>query len=165
MGTLSGKRSKTTDRSAEDQIAGFVAKFDPANAKTIRACRAALRKRFPTAFELVYDNYNFLVFGFCASEQPSDCILSLAAAANGVGLSFYRGASLPDPHKRLQGSGSQNRFVRLPEASVLSEPPVAALIDAAVAQSAKPMPKSGRGKTIIRSISAKQRPRRAKSAR
>jgi len=67
----------------------------------------------PTANELVYDNYNFFVIGYCSTERPSDCIASIAAAANGVGLSFYRGASLPDPHGLLLGSGSQNRFVRL----------------------------------------------------
>ena len=31
------------------QIAGFIAKFDAANAKLIRAARAAMRKRYPTA--------------------------------------------------------------------------------------------------------------------
>ena len=38
------------------QLTGFIAKFDPAMAKLIRACRAAMRKRFPTANEMVYDN-------------------------------------------------------------------------------------------------------------
>jgi hypothetical protein len=60
----------------------------------------------PTANELVYDNYNFFVIGYCSTERPSDCIASIAAAANGVGLSFYRGVSLPDPHGLLLGSGS-----------------------------------------------------------
>src|SRR5215216_3076757 len=90
---------RTAANSTAEQIASFVARFDPAVRTLIRASRRALRKRLPTAVELVYDNYNFLVFGFCASERPSDCIVSLAAAANGVGLSFYRGASLPDPER------------------------------------------------------------------
>ncbi len=142
------------------QIEAFIAKFDRANAKVIRAVRADLRKRFPTAFELAYDNYNFLAIGYSASERPSDCILSLAAAANGVGLSFYYGAALPDPQKILLGSGNQNRFIRLPSPAVLAQPAVAALIGAAVAQARTPLPTSGKGRTIIKSISAKQRPRR-----
>ena len=73
----------------EKQLAGFIAKFEPANAKLIKQCRAELRKLFPTANELVYDNYNFFVIGYCPTEKPSDCIVSIAAAANGVGLSFY----------------------------------------------------------------------------
>lgn len=145
------------------QIAGFVAKFDPATASRIRSARRALRKRLPTAIELVYDNYNFLVFGFCANERASSCIVSLAAAANGVGLSFFYGATLPDPQKILLGSGTQNRFVRLPTAATLTEPAVEALIKAAIKQSKFPLPVSGGGYTLIKSISAKQRPRRAAS--
>src|ERR671920_2627073 len=100
--------------SAARQVASFVAKFDPANAKLIRACRAAMRRRLPTAHELVYDNYNFLAIGYSASERASDCVVSLAAGSNGVSLSFYYGATLRDPTGILLGSGNQNRFVRLP---------------------------------------------------
>ena len=146
--------------SAEKQMKEFIAKFDPEIAKLIRSCRAALRKRFPTADELVYDNYNFFVIGFSASERPSDCLVSLAANSKGVGLSFYYGSTLPDPKKILLGSGSQNRFIRLESAATLARPEVEALLRAAAAQSEVPLPATGRGKTIIRSISAKQRPRR-----
>jgi hypothetical protein len=142
------------------QLAGFIAKFDPKTGKLIRAMRQALRKRYPTANELVYDNYNFFVIGFCATERPSDCMFSLAANAKGVGLSFYYGSTLPDPHKILMGGGSQNRFIRLPEVATLSKPEVMALLQAAVAQAKSPLPPTGGGKLIIRSVSAKQRPRR-----
>ena len=145
---------------AEKQLAGFVAKFDPIIGKQILSVRRALRKRFPTANELVYDNYNFFVIGYCSTERPSDCILSIAAGANGIGLSFYHGATLPDPHQLLLGSGSQNRFLRIASAAVLSRPGVEELIGAAIQQAVRPLPTSGRGKLIIRSISKKQRSRR-----
>ena len=147
--------------SAARQVASFVAKFDPANAKLIRACRAAMRRRLPTAHELVYDNYNFLAIGYSASERASDCVVSLAAGSNGVSLSFYYGATLRDPTGILLGSGNQNRFVRLASAKTLAEPAVDRLIDAALAQAKTPMPTSGKTRTIVKSISAKQRPRRA----
>ena len=44
------------EQSPEKQLAGFIAKFDPANAKLIRALRTELRKLLPTAVEIVYDN-------------------------------------------------------------------------------------------------------------
>src|SRR5580704_11945132 len=88
---------------ADQQLKGFIAKFDPAMGKLIRECRSAMRKRFPTANELVYDNYNFFVVGYCTTERPSDCVVSLAANAKGIGLSFYHGATLPDPHRILEG--------------------------------------------------------------
>jgi hypothetical protein len=144
----------------EKQLAGFIAKFDPANARLIRECRAELRRLLPMAVEIVYDNYNFFVIGYSTTERPSDCIVSLAAAANGVGLSFYYGASLPDPQHLLLGSGKQNRFVRLPDGKMLLSTGVLALIKAAVAQAKIPLPTKGGGGTIIKSLSAKQRPRR-----
>lgn len=142
------------------QLASFLAKFDPAMTARIRAARTALRKRLPTAHELVYDNYNFFVIGFCTTLRPSSCIVSLVASANGVALSFYYGADLPDPQGALLGSGSQNRFVRLDSAATLDEPAVAALVRAAIAQADPPLATSGRGSLVIRSISARQRPRR-----
>src|SRR5712692_988372 len=146
---------------AEKQLQGFIDKFDPKHQALIRAARKALRNRLPAASELVYDNYNFFVIGYSSTERPSDSIVSLAAGANGVGLSFpYCGATLPDPHKLLLGSGNQNRFIRLASAQTLARPEVEALIAAAVARAGTPLPPKGRGTLVIRSISAKQRPRR-----
>jgi Domain of unknown function (DU1801) len=151
---------RTSGESPARQLAGFIAKFDPDVARVIRQARAALRKRMPAAFELVYDNYNFFVIGYSSTLRPSDCIVSLAAAANGVGLAFYYGASLPDPAGILQGSGTQNRFIRLDSARTLGKPAVKALIAAAIAHGKTPLARTGGGELIIRSISAKQRPRR-----
>jgi hypothetical protein len=145
---------------AEKQLNTFIDKFDPKNQTLIRALRKALRKRLPTAHELVYDNYNFFVIGYAPTERPSDSILSIAAAANGVGLCFIRGANLPDPRKILLGSGKQTRFIRIESAKVLASTEVEALIAAAVAQSKAPLPATGKGKPVIRSVSAKQKARR-----
>ncbi len=93
-------------------------------------------------------------------STASDSIVSIAARANGVGLCFIRGASLPDPKKLLLGSGNQTRFIRLESAAVLARPEVEALIAAAIARAKTPLPATGRGQLIIRSVSAKQRPRR-----
>ncbi len=145
---------------AEEQLKSFIDKFDPKHQAVIRSVRKFLRKRFPAANEIVYDNYNFFVIGYSPTERPSDTIVSLAGAANGIGLSFYHGATLPDPHKLLQGEGKQNRFIRLPSVEVLEQPEVAALLDAAVEQAPVSLPNSVKGKLIIQSISAKQKPRR-----
>jgi hypothetical protein len=143
------------------QLASFIARFDPAVARQIRSSRAAMRKRLPTALELVYDNYNFLAIGYSSTERASDCVVSLACGSNGVSLSFYYGATLPDPDGVLLGSGNQNRFVRLESAKTLATPAVERLIAAALAQAKTPMPASVKTRTIVKSVSAKQRPRRA----
>ena len=157
---MTTKRAATKSApNPEAQLKGFIAKFSPAHQVLIRAVRKALQKRFPLAYELVYDNYNFFVIGYGPTEKPSEAILSMAAGANGVGLCFLHGAKLLDPKKILLGSGTQTRFIRLPTADVLARPEVEALIKAAVAQSKKPFRSSGQSELIIRSVSKKQRPR------
>ncbi|HKW48345.1 MAG TPA: DUF1801 domain-containing protein [Gemmatimonadaceae bacterium] len=156
---MTAKTSRAAARDAESQLDSFVKKFDPDNQALIVRIRKALRRRFPTANELVYDNYNFFVIGYSPTERPSDTIVSMAAAANGVGLCFIQGARLKDPHKMLSGSGKQTRFLRLPSPEILARPEVEELIAAAIAQSKTPLPEKG-GALVIRSVSAKQRPRR-----
>src|SRR4051812_29953361 len=105
------------------QLAGFIAKYEARVAKLARSARAALRKQLPTAVEQVYDNYNFLAIGYCSTKRTSDCIVSLAVSPKGVALSFYHGATLPDPAGLLLGSGRQNRFVRLESTPTLTNAP------------------------------------------
>jgi hypothetical protein len=150
---------RTAAREAERQLRAFIGKFGPAHQRLIRRARRSLRRRFPTAYELVYDNYNFFVIGYSPTERPSDAILSLTAAANGIGLCFMHGATLRDPRKILLGSGRQTRFIRLESADALARPDVDALIAAATAQAQTPLRPTGAGRVIIRSVSARQRPR------
>jgi len=152
--------STCTAANAKEQLAAFIRKFDRTDQRLIRAVRRALRRRFPTANELVWDNYNFFVIGYSPTVRPSDAIVSMAARANGVGLCFIRGATLPDPKKVLLGSGNQTRFIRIDSPQVLERPEVEARVAAAIAQARVPLPAAGRGKLIIRSVSTKQRPRR-----
>jgi hypothetical protein len=156
--------ARTADPSAIQQLRGFIGKFDPKHQRLIRALRTALRRRLPTAQEMVYDNYNFFVIGYGATDRPSDAILSIAAGANGVSLCFLYGAKLPDPAGMLMGSGTQTRFVRVESANALKTRELRALIDAAVQDSPAPFPRAGSGRLIIRSVSRKQRPRRRKTA-
>jgi len=144
---------------ARGRLEGFISKFSPPDQRLIRAVRSALRKRLPTAHELVYDNYNFFVIGYSPTERPSDAIVSLAARAGGVGVCFIHGAALPDPEGLLLGSGKQTRFLRVPAAGLLARPAVERLFAAAIARSKAPLPRRGRGTLIVRSVSAKQRPR------
>lgn len=153
-------RKLKTEPTPAKQVSGFIDKFEPSIARLVKSARSVLRKRFPTAMELVYDNYNALAIGYSTTERTSDVIVSLAVYARGVNLYFMYGRSLPDPHKLLQGNGSQGAFVRLEDISVLEQPAVKALLREAVAQAEPPLRDVGVGHTIIKSISAKQRPRR-----
>jgi hypothetical protein len=151
-----------TSPTAEKQLAGFIAKFTPEMAKRIRAARAKMRKRIPSALELVYDNFNFFVIGYGSSEKAGEAIFSLAAQAKGLSLCFLQGARLPDPKRLLRGSGNVVRNIRLETADALDLPEVDALIAVALDRAKVPLAPEGRHQLIIKSVSQKQRPRRLK---
>ncbi len=152
----------TSTQTPAARVAGFIGKFDPSIARLARAARRRLRRRFPTALELVYDNYNALALAFAPNERTSEAFVSLAVFPRGVSLYFVRGASLADPRGLLEGMGTKGRFIRLTSAAQIDSPPVAALLGAAVRAGRSPLPKSGRGTTIVKSVSARQRSRRAR---
>jgi hypothetical protein len=155
--------TKTTEKlSPAKQVASFIAKFDPAIAKLTRSCRSVVRKRYPSAIELVYDNYNALAIGYSPTEKTSEVVFSLAVYARGLNLYFMYGRSLPDPNGLLQGSGTQGAFIRLESVATLDEPKVIDLIQRAVKRQKPTFTAKGKGYTVVKSISAKQRPRRPK---
>ncbi len=144
----------------EDQLRACIEKLDPKTQKLFRSVRSAVRKRFPTANELVYDYSFALVIGFAPAEQGIDSIVAIRASATGVSLYFSQGPKLPDPKRLLRGSGKQTRFIQLDSASQLSHPDVQALIAAAIDQARVPLPSKGKGSLIIKSEGAKKPPRR-----
>lgn len=146
---------------AARQLAAFLAKYTPAMAKEGRAALSRLRKLVPGATELVYDNWNGLVVGFGPTERASDAVVSILMTTDHVSLCFIDDApSLPDPHRLLQGSGNVVRHIKLKSAADLDFPPVRALVREAVKRAAVPINARGRRKTVIKSISKRQRPRR-----
>jgi hypothetical protein len=146
--------------SEEKQIESFIAKFDAKTQALIRGSRRKMRRQLPAANELVYDNYNFLVFGYGPSDRPSEAFVSIAAAANGVSLMFLKGASLHDPHKLLRGAAKYNRSLKIESAGDLDRPEVKALISEAARNAALPLDPEATPNLIIRSVSEKQRPRK-----
>jgi hypothetical protein len=146
--------------SAEQQLALFIGKFAPEVASLTHSILARMRERYPTAVELVYDNYNALAIGFGATERPSQAIFSIAVFPKWVSLFFLKAQGLPDPEKLLQGQGKVARHIRLPSAAKLDELSVKNMMQEATARAAIPFSPKGPSRIIIKSISAKQRPRR-----
>jgi len=145
----------------EQQLASFLEKYSPEIASAAVTIRAKMRKLYPTALELVYDNYNALVIGYEATERASEFIFSIAIYPKWVNLFFAHGAGLPDPQRLLKGSGTAIRHIRLDSPSLLDDPTVRTLMEEAVSRAAVPFDPTGMHRVIIKSISAKQRPRRA----
>jgi hypothetical protein len=145
---------------AQAQLDGFIDKFTPEVAALTRALLARMKQRIPGAVIPVYDNYNALAIGFGATDRVKDIVLSLAVMPRWVTLCFMWGVHLSDPHRLLRGEGSQVRHVRLLSADALDDPRIDALIADALAKADRPIDPAGPHRLVIKSVSAKQRPRR-----
>jgi hypothetical protein len=138
----------------------FLAKYSPDIQRQMEAARQKLRSRIPRGFELVYDNYNALAMGFSPTDRASDVVISLAAYPRWITLFFLRGAGLDDPDGMLEGAGSRVRSVRLQGPETIDDPRVARLIEHALRPHALAFARAPTLSTLIKSVSAKQRPRR-----
>lgn len=146
---------------AQEQLQSFLRKYNPAVADEAKKSLAKLRKLIPNAVEMVYDNYNALVIGFCPGMRPSEAIVSIAVMPRWVSLCFLQAKGLPDPEKRLEGSGNVARHIKMKSgAGELDDPAVRKLIEEALKRAKVPIPVGQERKFIIKSVSAKQRPRR-----
>ena len=144
----------------EAELASFLAKFTPEIAALTEAILAKMRTRYPMALELVYDNYNALAIGYAPIERTSSAIFSIAVYPQWVSLFFLQAKALPDPHKLLQGNGKQVGYIRLASPATLDEPAVRTLMLEAESRAAVLFDPKQKHRLIIKSISAKQRPRR-----
>jgi hypothetical protein len=146
---------------AQQQFETFLKKYDPAVAYEGKKCLAKLRKLVPGAIEMVYDNYNFLVVGFCPSMRPSEAIFSIVFTPRWVTLCFLQGKGLSDSEQRLRGSGNVVRNIRLEGgAKTMDDSYVRTLIGHALKRAKVGIPIGQKRQFIIKSVSAKQRPRR-----
>lgn len=148
------------ETSAERQLDGFLDKYSPAVRDLARRILARMRKRLPRAWRLVYDNYNALAIGFGPSDRASEAIFSIAVYPRWVSLFFLQGASLDDPAGILRGSGRQVRHVVLASEQTLDDPEILAMMERALDRAGRPFDRATRGQLVIKSVSAKQRPRR-----
>jgi len=145
-------------RSAEAELRRLIAKFAPLHQGLIAAMRRALRKRLPTAHEVVYEYRDCFVISFSPSERGYEGVLAIRASADELKLYFNRGKGLPDPERLLRGS-AQARWIQMEGASTVARPAVARLIDEALDRNRVPFARSGRGPVVIRSAVAKPRRR------
>jgi len=153
------------DAAVERRIAAFVDKYTPAIAAQLRDARRRLRAHFPRGVEMVFDNYNALVFGIGPDDRTRESFISIAGYPRWVTLFFLDGASLDDPQGLLEGAGKQVRGIRLKTPADLDSPAVAALIAQAIAPRRDALAAAPPLATVIKAEVEKQRPRRPASAK
>ena len=149
----------------ERRIEAFVARYAPAIAAQLRDARQRLRAHFPRGVEMVFDNYNALVFGFGPTDRSRDSFISIAGYPKWVTLFFLDGAGLADPDGLLEGDGKQVRGIRLKAPADIDTPAIAALVARAIAPHRDALAAAPPLATVIKMEVAKQRPRRPAAAK
>lgn len=149
-----------TSKSPESQLDAFLDKYTPEVGTIARGCLKKMRSRLPGATQIAYDNYNALAIGFGPSETASEAIFSIVLYPRYVTLFFLQGARLPDPKRLLQGSGKIVRHIRLELPTDLDQPAIRELMLNALQSAKRPIDHTAPGGLVIKSVSAKQRPRR-----
>jgi hypothetical protein len=145
---------------AQQQLDGFLKKYTPGIATLGRDAITHMRKRLPGAICPIYDNYNALAVGFGPDDRVKTLPLSIALYPRWGALFFMSGSTLPDPELLLSGKGARVRSIRFDTLDVLKSDAVDNLLTAAVLQAGWKLDPKARGKLVIKSISANQRPRR-----
>jgi Domain of unknown function (DU1801) len=115
---------------------------------------------YPNCNELIYDNYNAVAFGWSTSDKLGDTFCTIAAFSNFVHFGFYYGTKIADPEKRLEGKGSQFRYIKVAELKDLPKTYIKKLLKEAYNNSLaglKDEKQLLKGVTIVKSISAKKR--------
>jgi hypothetical protein len=146
--------------SSEAALASFLAKYAPEIEVRAKTILVRMRELLPSSIELIYDNYNALVIGFGPTERASEAIFSIAVYPKWVSLFFLQARGLKDPDGLLQGSGSVARHIVLPDAAALDDPKIRRLMEEAKGIAAVPLQTGMAHQIVVKSVSAKQRPRR-----
>jgi len=153
-------QSATERRAAEAELSMLVSRFAPAHQRLVATMRRTLRKRLPSAHEMVYEYRDCFVISYSPSGHGYEGVLAIRGNADGVKLYFNQGKQLTDPDKLLKGSGGLVRFIGVEGATSLARPAVASLIDQAIARNRVPFERGGRGSVVVRSTAAKKTRRR-----
>jgi len=117
---------------------------------------------YPTANELIYDNYNALAFGWSPTDRQGHifCSVALYRPGRNIHFGFYWGSELTDPKKKLLGNGKQYRYILVNELDDFPKEYIVKMIKEAYTNSlakVKDQKQLMEGKTITKMISAKKR--------
>ncbi len=152
-------QSAAERRAAEAELLRLITKFAPAHQRLVAATRRWLRKRLPTAHEVVYEYRDCFVISHSPNEHGYGGVFAIRGSADGVKFYFNQGKGLPDPEKLLEGSANA-RWIQLESASTLARPAVGCLVDEVLARNRVPFARTGRGPVIL-SASTKKRQKRS----
>jgi hypothetical protein len=87
----------------------FLSPFEDEIKETVLWLREFVWDLYPTANELIYDNYNALAIGWSPTDRVGHtfCNIAVGRTSKNIHFGFYWGIEIEDPKKLLIGNGSQ----------------------------------------------------------
>lgn len=122
---------------------------------------------YPTANELIYDNYTALAFGWSPTEKQGHtfCSIAVGRTSKNIHFGFYWGSEVPDPKKVLIGNGKQYRYLLVKSKTAFPKAYIKQLLKDAYTNSmakVKDEKLLRQGLTIVKSVSPIKRERKNK---
>jgi len=117
---------------------------------------------YPTANELIYDNYNALAFGWSPTDRVGHtfCNIAIGRTSKNIHFGFYWGSQIADPEKKLIGNGNQYRYLLVKSKKDFPKTYIKKLLKDAYTNSVlkvKGQDQFMEGQTITKSVSAVKR--------
>lgn len=117
---------------------------------------------YPTANELIYDNYNALAFGWSPTLKVSHtfCSIAVGRTSKNIHFGFYWGSQIKDPEKKLMGQGNQYRYILVTDQKTFPKTYIKKLMKEAYINSVGKVKNENdfcEGITVTKSISEKKR--------
>jgi hypothetical protein len=128
-------KKKKTVAPPPEQLLELLAARRPLMAPIVLALREMVASEAPDATENVYNVYavvDLFTFG-----RPGDAFIHIVAYEKHVNLGFNQGATLPDRHGLIAGTGKRIRHIRITAAEDLKRP-LRPYIRAAIKQAIRP---------------------------
>ena len=140
----------------------FLRPFDKDITELVLWLRAFVWDLYPTANELIYDNYNALAFGWSPTDKVGHtfCSIAVGRTSKHIHFGFYWGSEIADPEKKLIGEGNQYRYLLVKTKASFPKAYIKKLIKEAYANSlakVKDNRQLMQGATITKSISPAKR--------
>lgn len=116
----------------------YLEAYDAAITPLVLGLRELVFEAAPDATEIVYDAYEAVAMAYTFTETWTRGFCHIAAYPKHVNLGFNQGAALPDPRKRLKGTGKAIRHLTVATMTDLERPELAHFLELAVARAERP---------------------------
>ncbi len=115
-------------KTADQQIAAFLASYSAEINAFAQALRVYLKQETKPAYELAGVSAQSFNIGYGFTTKAWDCYCAIIVYRKHINISLPSGASLSDPERLLHGTGSRIRHLKISELKDVQTPAVKMLL-------------------------------------